>query len=324
MFESPSELWGTLIGTYLFLGGLAGGAYVTGAVADYLSYRNEQRKDAHRMTARWGMVISIGGIAVGGLGLLYHLGEPTNVAYLWLFTQMESWMTLGIWIIALFVLLAVLQALWLGFGEDKGFGLPLRRINAIADFTRPTARERLALNAIGAIVGIVLIVYTALLISDVYPVVPLWHPVLLPLLFLASGLSMGICATVAVTTIRKGVHGTGVHEFSLADDAVILGEIAILAAFLYVLQADGGVALATFERLTGTFAFEFWIGVVVIGLILPLVISGALILANRMDGFSIGGTTEKAAYVTKFGFVIIGGWFLRMAVLFSAINVPII
>ncbi|AUX10372.1 polysulfide reductase NrfD [Halalkaliarchaeum desulfuricum] len=324
MFESPGELWGTLIGTYLFLGGLAGGAYVTGAVADYLSYRNEQRSDAYRMTARWGMVISVLGIAVGGLGLLFHLGEPTNVAYFWLFTQMNSWMTIGVWIIAVFVLLAVIQALWLGFGKGTGFGLPFRRINRLADFTRPTTKERLALNAIGAIVGIVLIVYTALLISDVYPVVPLWHPVLLPLLFLASGLSMGICATIAVTAIKKGVHGTGVHEFSLADDVVILSEIAILAVFLYVLQAQGAIGVATFERLTETFAFEFWIGVVVIGLILPLVISGAVILANRMDGFSIGGTTEKAAYVTKFGFVIIGGWFLRMAVLFSAINVPII
>lgn len=324
MYESPSELWSLLIGTYLFLGGLAGGAYVTGAVADYLSFRTENRRDAYRMTARCGMVISVLAIVVGGLGLLIHLGVPGHVVYFWLFTNPTSWMSVGVWIIAIFVLFAMVQALWLGFGEGTGFGLPLRRVNKLADFTRPTVKERLALNAIGAILGLILMVYTALLISDVNAVVPLWHPIFLPMLFLASGLSMGICSTIGVTTLRKGTTETGVHEFSLADDVVILAELVILGTFLYFLSGQSGAALASYERLTQTFMFEFWVGVVLIGLVLPLVISALLLLIDRSDSLSIGAATEKTAYVAKFGFVIIGGWFLRMAILFSAINIPII
>ena len=324
MFETPSELWAYMIGAYLFLGGLSGGAYVTGAVADYLSYRSEEKRDAYRMTARWGMLLGFAGLAVGGILLLIHLGIPEHTLYLWLFTNFASWMTIGVWVIVLFVVLALIQVLWLGFGRDRGFSLSIAPLDTIADRTRPASGTRLAIQAVGIVVAIVLIVYTALLLSAVNPVVPMWHPVLLPLLFLASGLSMGICAVAAITAIGKGVEGTGVHEFSLADDVVILGEIAVLAAFLWYLSGQTGAAAMSYERLTQTFALEFWGFVVVIGLLLPLVISAAILLLERRDGFELGGPMGTAAYTAKFGFVIIGGLFLRMAVLFASVNVPLI
>ena len=324
MFESPSELWAYMIGAYLFLGGLSGGAYATGAVADYLSYRNADKRDAYRTTARWGMLIGFAGIAVGGLLLLIHLGIPEHTVYFWLFTNFASWMTIGVWVIVLFVVLALIQMLWLGFGRDRGFALSIGPLDTIADKTRPNAGTRLAIQAVGVVVALVLIVYTALLLSAVNPVVPMWHPVLLPLLFLASGLSMGICAVVGVTAILKGVEGTGVHEFSLADDVVILGEVVVLGAFLWYLSGQTGAAAMSYERLTQTFALEFWGFVVVVGLLLPLVISVAIILLERRDGFELGGLTGRAAYTAKFGFVLIGGLFLRMAVLFASINVPLI
>lgn len=324
MFESPSEMWGVMIGLYLFLGGLSGGAYVTGFAADYLRTRNDSTADAYGMTARWGMVVAFAAIGVGGLILLFHLGAPQNVIYLWLFTNTASWMAIGVWMIVLFVLLALIQALWLGFGRDGGFGIDAGPIDRIADATRPETKTRLAINGIGALVALTLIVYTAFLLSAVTPTVPLWHPILLPLLFLTSGLSMGICATVAVTALRKGVHGTGVHEFSLADDVVILGELGVLAALLWYLSGQTGAAADSYELLTQTFALEFWGIVVVLGLLVPLVISGALLVLERRDGVTIDGGTGTAVYTVKFGLVIIGGLFLRLSVLFASINVPLI
>lgn len=325
MFENPAELWGTAIGFYLFLGGVSGGAFVTGAAADLLGLRtdDEDRKRVFRITARIGMAMSFISIAIGGLVLLLHLGEPANVVYIWLFQNPASWMAIGVWVIIAMVLIAMLQLLWLGFGDEGSYDLTLRRIDYLADFTRPRPYERLALMGVGTILAIVLVVYTALLVSAAHSVVPLWHPILLPLLFLASGLSMGIAATVGITAIREGVEGTGVHEFSLADDAVILGEIVILGAFLYWLSGQSGAAAVSFERLTETFALEFWGGVVIIGLILPLVLSGALILAERLNK-ELSSRLKTGTYLTKFAFVLIGGWFLRMAVLFAAYNEPLI
>lgn len=324
MFESPAELWGTAIGFYLFLGGVSGGSFVTGAAADFLSVRSEKRKEMYQMTARIGMAMSFISIAIGGLILLTHLGEPRNVFEIWLFQNWASWMAIGVWVIVAMVIIAMLQLLWLGFGDWGGFDIKLRRIDWIADLTRPRQYERLALSGVGAVLAVVLVIYTALLLSAVNPVVPAWHPVLLPLLFLASGLSMGIAATVGITALRAGVKDTGVHEFSLADDVIIIAEIVILAAFLMTLSGGGGAAAVTYERLTQTFALEFWGGVVLIGLVLPLVISAVLIAIDKFSNISLSTRVEKTAYVTKFGFVLIGGWFLRMAVLFSAFNVPLI
>ena len=326
MFESPAYLWGTAIGMYLWLGGISGGSFVTGAVADLLSVRteNEKRQRVYWITARIGMAMSFFSIAVGGLILLFHLGEPANVIYLWLFKNPASWMSIGVWVIIVMVLIALLQLLWLGFGKEGSYNLSLRRIDYLADFTRPRPYERLAISGVGAIMALVLVVYTALLLSEAHSVVPFWDPVLLPLLFLASGLSMGIAATVSITAIREGVEGTGVHEFSLADDVIILAELGVLAVFLFTLSGSTGAAAVSYERLTETYALEFWGGVVVVGLLLPLVLSALLIVIERFTSIHLSHRTKTATYLVKFGFVIIGGWVLRLAVLYSAWNIPII
>lgn len=326
MFETPAILWGTAIGFYLFLGGVSGGSYVTGAVADFFSVRtdNENKARVYWITARTGMAMSFISIAIGGLILLFHLGEPGNVVYIWLFQNPASWMAIGVWVIIGMVIIAMLQLLWLGFGEEGSYDVTFRRLDYLADFTRPRPYERLALSAVGAILALVLIVYTALLLSAANPVVPLWDPILLPLLFLASGLSMGIAATVGITALRRGVEGTGVHGFSLADDVIIVAELGIIALLLVSLSGQTGASAVSYERLTDTFALEFWGGVVFLGLVLPLVISIAMIVIERFSTIDISHRVKTSAYVTKFGFVIIGGWFLRMAILFSAYNIPLI
>jgi formate-dependent nitrite reductase membrane component NrfD len=323
----PNLFWGLGIGLYLFLGGLAGGAYATGAVADVLSTRNESARSGYLSTARWGMVIAIAAIAVGGLILLFHLGEPLHVFMIWLFTNFESWMTIGVWIIFLFTLLAVVQALWLGFGRNDGFGLSIGPVDAIARLTRPSENVRRAITSVGALVAVTLIVYTALLLSAVSKVVPLWNPTLLPPLFLASGLSMGIAATVGVTAVRQGVVGTGVQKFSIADDVVILGEIVVLAALLWTMANGGPTAAATYEYITTEGSLILWGGVVAVGLVLPLVISAGLLVAERR--YDVHGNERlqrlaMAGYTAKFSFVVVGGLMLRLVIIYGALNAPII
>lgn len=164
---------------------------------------------------------------------------------------------IGVRVIVLFVVAALLQLVWLGFGRHGGFRLDFGPIDDIVDRTRPSTDTRLALHIVGGALAVTLIVYTALLLSAVAPVVPLWHPVLLPLLFLTSGVSMGISATALVPTLLLGDSDTGVHEFILADDAVILGEIDVLAALLWYLAGAGGAATESYEPLTRTFVLEF-------------------------------------------------------------------
>lgn len=323
----PSTYWGLAIGLYLFLGGLAGGAYVTGAVADVLSDREADRRAAHRTTARWGMVLAVAAIAIGGLLLLSHLGKPLNVLYFWLFTNLNSWMTIGVWVILVFTGLAAIQGLWMGFGEDDGFGVDVGFVDRLADLTRPSERVRRAVLGVGAVIGLVLIVYTALLLSAAGAIVPLWNRTWLPLLFLASGLSIGIASAVGITTVTVGVVDSGVQRFSIADDVVILAELGVLALLLWTLSNGSPTAVATYERLLSEGWLILWGGVVGLGMVVPLAISGGLLVAERRYDVEASDRLRRlatAGYAAKFLAVVLGGLMLRLVIIFGALNSPVI
>jgi formate-dependent nitrite reductase membrane component NrfD len=323
----PAEFWGLSIGVYLFLGGLAGGAYVAGASADLLSVRQPDRRASYEKTARWSMVIAVLAIAVGGLLLLTHLGEPQHVLMFWLFTNLNSWMTIGIWVIIAFSVLAVVQALWLGFGREHGFGVSLGLLDSVAQLTRPSEQVRRAITVAGIVVALVLAVYTALLISAAGAVVPLWHGTWLPLLFLTSSLSIGIAAVFGLTTLTQGFHRTGVKTFSLVDDAIILAELAVLAVLVWTMQNGGPTAVETIQYILTEGWLLFWGGVVGVGLVVPLVLSGVVLGIERR--FDLGANSAMARrartiYGLKFGLVVAGGLMLRLVIIFGALNVPII
>jgi protein NrfD len=323
----PAEFWGTSIGIYLFLGGLAGGAYVAGAVADLLSTRQPERKESYFATARWSMVIAVVAISIGGLLLLAHLGEPLNVLKFWLFTNSQSWMTIGIWVIILFTALAALQALWLGFGREHGFSVNISPIDSLAQLTRPSESIRRAITAFGIVMGVLLAVYTALLISAAGDIVPLWDQTWLPLLFLTSSLSIGIAAVFGLTVITQGFLDTGVQEFSLADDVIILAELGVLGVLMWTLKNGGPTAVETFQYIMNDGWLLFWGGVVGVGLVGPLVLSGVLLgIEGRCDLHRNTIMCRRATSIcaVKFGMVVVGGLLLRLMIILGALNVPII
>ncbi len=323
----PSEFWGIAIGVYLFLGGLAGGAYVAGAVADLLSTRQPERQDSYFKTARWSMVIAVLAISIGGILLLSHLGEPLNVLKFWLFTNSQSWMTIGIWVIILFTLLAALQALWLGFGRENGFPVNIGPIDWLAKITRPREGIRRAITAFGILVGVLLAVYTALLISATGDVVPLWNETWLPLLFLTSSLSIGIAAVFGLTVVTQGFLDTGVQEFSIADDVIILAELGVLAILMWTLKNGGPTAVETFQYIMNDGWLLFWGGVVGIGMVVPLTLSGILLgIEGRCDLHKNTFMCRRATNICalKFGLVVFGGLMLRLTIILGALSVPII
>lgn len=337
LFAEPSYYWGLAIGIYLFLGGLAGGSYVTGFASDVLAYRNGETKPAHRQSTRWGFLIAVVAIAVGGPILLLHLGAPLRAPLiLYEFTNWASWMAIGVWVLLLFTLFALVQFVWTSFGRMASDDLScfvrtiLAKIklagivDSIADRTRPSERIRVGLNAVGAALAILLVVYTALLLSAIW-VVPLWEPPLLPLLFLASGLSMGIAATMGLTLLSADLETAPIHEFSLADDVVIIAELVVIALLWQQLAAmDTPAAEMTIQALQTDYQLAFFGVVIGIGLIAPLVISVALIALKRVREKSEVHRILQFGYGAKFGFVVLGGLALRLVVLFAAVQEPII
>lgn len=338
--------WDLKIAIYLFFGGLAGGAYLTGFASDVMSLRREgEAAEAMRATSRWGLIAAVVGIAVGGIVLFTHLGAPLRaLLFPVLFVNFGSWLVIGTWTIVLFTVLAMIQAFWQIWGqrddEDPSVfprwitrwlqtrsEVPIEDwLTRLAAWSRPSTTVRLAIGVVGAFFGVLLIVYTALLLSDVSWLVPAWDGTLLPLLFLASGVSMGIAATAGLTAIFQGVFGTGVHELSLVDDLVIIGELAVLGTLVWTLSQGGPAALATYDLLMTDMATLLWGGVIAVGLVLPLLLSAALLVAERRMDLHADDRLQrlaKATYTAKFGLVVLGGLMLRYVALFMAVKAPL-
>ncbi|ELY68651.1 anaerobic dehydrogenase transmembrane subunit [Natronobacterium gregoryi SP2] len=343
----PEGHWDWKIIVYLFFGGLAGGAYLTGLLADVMGYRSsdESLADSMRDTTRWGMLAAIVAIAVGGIVLFSHLGAPLRaLLFPVLFVNFGSWLVIGTYTLILFTLIAVIQLFWLVWGHDDGerpsmflrqitgwieetVGLPIDTwLARLATWSNPGTTGRLAVHVVGAFFSVLLVVYTALLLSDVSWLVPAWDGTLLPFLFLASGLSIGMAATAGLTVVFEGLEGTRITTFSLIDDAVILFEIVVLALLVSALASGGPASLASYELLMNDYALLFWGGVVAVGLVLPLVLSGALLVVERQkDVHGDDGLRKmvRRVYTTKFTFVVLGGLALRFLALMMGVSAPL-
>jgi protein NrfD len=137
---------------------------------------------------------------------------------------------------------------------------------------------------------------------------------------------MGIAATVGMTTVTRGVTDTGVTMFSVADDVIILVEMVVLYALLSTLVNGGPTAVETQTYLLTEGWLIFWGGVVAVGLLLPLALSGGLLAAEWRYDLHASERLQKlttAGYAMKFSFVIVGGLMLRLVIILAALNIPL-
>ncbi|MGM0372337.1 MAG: NrfD/PsrC family molybdoenzyme membrane anchor subunit [Halobacteriota archaeon] len=346
----PRVHWGPFIATYLFLGGVSGGSYVTSVIADLLQGRaaNDAERTSRGETARWGAILAILSIAIGTAALLSHLGAPLRaLTFAWNFTNYGSWLVIGTWLIVVYSMLATIDAVWVLFGGEKkgatggsyfprkilgwirigGEPVILNVLDRFADITRPPGRLHPTLRVVGAFLGLGVIVYTSMLLSDLWTC-PLWNRTYLPPLFLMSGVSTGLAATVAMPTIFDGLTET-VHQFSLADDVLIVVELGILLTFYNFLQGRTGcmASQATVESLNSVFSMPFWVGVVGLGLLTPLamslVMTGASALFDLDERSHTWHQIFRAGYVLKYSLVLVGGFFLRYVIIFAAVKLPL-
>ena len=330
--------WDIFVAIYLFLGGISGGAFLVATLAEWFDSRDDS--DGYDVITRWGWTLSFGTIVVGSWTLLAHLSGPFLRAFLFpvRFTNWSSWMAIGTWVVVVFSFFVMARMIWATFGTeatDDASGLPRHVVNRLgnnllvdwvvdlldwgADRTRPTGLARKLTNVIGVGLAIMLVIYTALLLSAVGWNVPLWNEALLPPLFVASGFSAGIALVITVAYQLHDIDTHLVHRFGKLDDVVIVAEVGVLAALLYTLSVGGVTASATLANITSGVGLLLLIGVVGAGLFVPLAISTAQMLSNETSALS-----TKQVTTMKFGLVIAGSFLLRVLLVFTAIQQPIV
>ncbi len=275
----PQTTWSWLVIVYLFLGGLGAGAFLIAAFFELSGLRDRREFCPTTLT---GAMIAGPAVALGSLLLILDLGagktEPWRMVYL--FTNFGSVMTWGIWILCLFIPVALLYG-FLELIEVEPFlqGLIGTRLPKVMDNRR---RYRRIVAAAGSVLAVGTALYTGFLLSAVGPAIPLWSQPLIPflripvvpVLFLVSAVSTGLALTfdLATTIARPQAHDE-VRNMPLAHVAIIGLENLLITVLLIAALSSGGAAAESARLIMfGPLAAIFWIGVVLVGLIYPIVV----------------------------------------------------
>jgi formate-dependent nitrite reductase membrane component NrfD len=318
---------------YLFFGGLTAGLALVAVVADFLSLRTERAVWLARLAAFTALATMI----VAGLLLTLHLGKPERgLGFPLFFTNYDSWMTRGGWVLGLTVpVVAGYAALWY-------FGL------------WPVVRRVLAVLLIP--LSVLLALYTGLLLSGA-GYVPLWSSRHLPSLFLTSGLTAGVAMAGAVTVVGAWIlrqeavaarRWLGVALLVLlAVEAWELGRFLTYLedrapdkaltewvpngrfmapmgsrlAYQYVTGGPGypwalvrsadDVVVAGGQR-RGSLAPWFWLGVIALGFVVPVALTIAEFLTERR-----ARSLAEGLALVKFASVLVGAFVLRTVIVWG-------
>jgi polysulfide reductase chain C len=295
-------VWGWQIAWYLFLGGLGAGATLTSLVAS---------RSGSRFTTieRAGATLAGPAVAFGTALLVFDLGmgrrEPWRLVYL--YSNWQSPMTWGTWILTLFIPIALLHAL-----AVTGSLAP-RWERFVAPVRRVCVRAQIALKVAAGVLALAAAIYTGVLLS-VPPSFPLLSSWLLPVLFLVSALSTGLSAAVVVGHIkaRRQRIELDLHLWGRIHIGLVVVELGVLLAWLAVGSASPAGSTSVQMLVSGTLAPVFWVVVVMAGLVGP-VLAFVVETAKR-------GQSPRLALAGEAG-VLAGGLALRYLVLLAAVPV---
>lgn len=307
------HIWGWEIPVYLFLGGLVAGLMI---LAGYhiLKAGRQQEKVAYPYAPMLGVVL----LSLGMGALFLDLANKFQVWRLYLTFKVSSPMSWGSWILML-VYPALLAAAVLHPPERVPFGHALlARVRRWSTWLHDQPRLVQGIGLANLAGGIALGIYTGILLGA-FGSRPLWNSAILGPLFLFSGLSTAaaLMHLLAMVARRGGNDGfadaalAGVfrlidpnhckHIMVRADASFLTVELGIIGLWLLGLVTSTAVHReAAAMLLGGPYTAPFWGGVILVGILIPLVVQ-FLELSGRIRHTAIPAIL-----------VLIGGFVLRL------------
>jgi protein NrfD len=259
LIDPHLHIWHWQIPLYLFLGGLAAGILFFASLYTLMGKENQFRtavKIAPHIVP-WILV----------LGLIALLLDLKHKLYFWrLYTtiRLESPMSWGAWVL---MLVTPLSFIWSAIHIKEIFPKwkwPWAFLNNIEAFF---TRYKRVLAWILVVSSVILGVYTGILFSA-FNARPLWNTSILGPLFLASGLSAG---AAAIMLMSKDHHERTV--FARIDIGIIAVELFLIVHMFMGFLASTQVQINAAELfLGGPWTAPFWIFVVIIGMVVPVVL----------------------------------------------------
>lgn len=291
------RVWGVSHAIWFTLMGVGGGLFILARALDLSS------RLGHWFGVPLVDWVSFVAISVGGLILIGDLGRPLRAwrAFVNVRTSVISW---GAWADLIFLTLGgllVLPDLRLGSAQ------PFESLPWEAEATSGLGQT---IEIVAMVAAVVVMVYAGVVLARPRAI-PYWHSVNVPLQFLLSSaaISMAVVLTMAVAN----------------DVPVTSGDLRILVGFLVALLVTLAVHLLTrtevpgkresLDRLLrGRYRSAFVGGVIVVGTIVPLVLS---LVALAVDG------SRDVLVIVVLALLVVAGFGLRLLTLRVGIFPPV-
>jgi len=282
--------WGWLIVSYLFLAGAGSGAFIAAVACELLA------PDWSKALARAGSLAAGPLVIIGTMCLVFDLEaglwQPWRQIYL--VSNLSSAISWGVLILSAFIPVALLYA---------------DALNEITFIGRFVKRYTRILGVVGVFLAIATAGYTGVLIAVVNGV-PFWNTPVMPVLFMASAMSTGLAvamigaAVIDINTIRT------LSNFALGHVIFLVVEGMVLMLFIFMsLTRSTEAASSAMMLISGVLSPYFWSFVVVLGILIPLILS--------FVEYYEYGRMPKSLVVAADLLVLIGGMSLRALIIFS-------
>ena len=308
-FQTPNLVWDSTIAIYLFLLGIS-----SGAVQLAIAYRNsfKIKKPSENWMIRSAAILGTIPTLVGLTLLIFHLTKPWTFWKLMFNYNGTSVMSMGVMLFQVYMAVLVV---WIAIMFKDWLAVLINRYLPMFKFVLPWvdfAESKLlkpiefVLFTLAAVLG----AYTGFLLSALISYPMLNNPVL-PALFLASGTSSGIAATFLMILIAGKLSGDSkeVHFIHKFEVPIMVTELGLLVAFFVGLHFGGAdKQLALHNALNGTWGMVFWVGVFLIGILIPLI-------ANRSGSHTVKYRPKSIILVSIFD--LIGVFCLRFFILYA-------
>jgi formate-dependent nitrite reductase membrane component NrfD len=289
-FSAPPD-WGWLIVFYFFFGGLAGGCYFLAALIDLLG------RPEDRPLARLGYYVAFPCVVISGILLTLDLNRPDRFWHMLIESntfrpmfKLWSPMSVGSWALLIFGIFSLVSFLG-ALAEDGRLSQPAWRK------VRPPGMLSRAIAVLGGLVGFYVSGYTGVLLAVTNR--PIWSDTpLLGMLFVISAASIS-AALMILLAKRSQWTMPAVGALHRMDAWVVALEFLVLIAVIISL----GPVVRAWLSAWGLLLF---VGVIVVGMLLPLA------LYWRHEWLGDRNATTAAALV------LVGGFILRLVIVFSA------
>jgi len=243
VYDAPGKgvHWGWEVSAYVWTKAIAAGAFLIPIAGSYFL-------DVPAATRQFGAVVSLVFLAVTGALLVKDLGRPERFLYVLLRPQWKSWLTRGAYIITAY---GILLTAWLA-----------------SSFLNYQGALRI-IEPAGIVLALFSAVYTAFLFAQAKGR-DFWQSPLLGVHMILHSLMAGASVFAISSMFLSSANSVTVSALAYSMVGLLTINLLTLGIELWTSHTTDD-AKATIEMITkGRFSDGFWIGMVIVGNILPL------------------------------------------------------